>query len=82
MCSLELYDSEKISTNFTGTLISTTDRYMTFSLQGMKKMSDREFVSGSSAMLRVSRINNYDNQLDVTLNDLYSNPLLFRIYKK
>ena len=82
MCSLELYDSEKISTNFTGTLISTTDRYMTFSLQGMKKLSDREFVSGSSAILRVSRINNYDNQLDVTLNDLYSNPLLFRIYKK
>jgi hypothetical protein len=55
---------------------------MTFSLQGMKKLSDREFVSGSSAILRVSRINNYDNQLDVTLNDLYSNPLLFRIYKK
>ncbi|MES2780698.1 MAG: hypothetical protein V4651_12460 [Bacteroidota bacterium] len=86
MCSLEVYELDKMVYNLMGTMVSISDSHMTFSLQGMKKIfiygnpsNDR---TSSSASFIVTKSNKNDNVLYVTLNEMNNEGLKFTISKK
>lgn len=86
MCNLEIYESGKITYNLMGAMISMSDSHMTFSLQGMKKIYVPGYPSNdrtsSSASLKITKSDQNDNLLHVTLNEFNSESLKFIIYKK
>ena len=84
-CNLEVYESGIITYNLGGSMISISNDHITFSLQGMKKMdipgyphNDRK---GASSTLKITKYNDRDNILFVSLNEMNEQSKKFTIVK-
>ena len=84
-CNLEIFKKGRLEYNLTGALLSVTDDYMKFNLQGMKKLefpspyNDRTSVLAS---LKLSINSEDSDKLDVIFNEINGIRKKFKIEKK